>query len=502
MRRAISDFEITTKAMTISQIRLGETNLLQRFQWQILVAMLVVSDLLMTTLAFIAAFQVRFELNIPLFRLDVVPSTIFYESLGRFLIPLWLIIFAAMGLYNRPNLLGGTREYSMVFNATAIGLFSVIAFGFLLPEFVLARGWLLLAWFFAFMFTASGRFIIRRIIYALRDKGYYLTPALIVGVNNESLSLAEQLISWKRSGLQVVGFVDDAIPTGTKVFNYLTSLGPVESLSGIIRQYGVKEVIVTNSAFNRDEIVSIFKQHGFTDNINLSMSSGLYEIITTGLQLREMAAVPLVTVNKVRLTGVDLILKLLLDYIIAFFAVVLLSPLFALVAVLIKLDSPGPVIHRRRVMGVNGKQFDAFKFRTMVMNGDDILDHNPDLKAEWEATQKLKNDPRVTRLGAFLRKTSIDELPQLFNVLRNEMSVVGPRMIAPVEMRNYNQWGINLLTVKPGLTGLWQVNGRSDVSYEDRVRLDMQYIRNWSIWLDLQILIETIPAVLSHKGAY
>jgi lipopolysaccharide/colanic/teichoic acid biosynthesis glycosyltransferase len=173
-----------------------------------------------------------------------------------------------------------------------------------------------------------------------------------------------------------------------------------------------------------------------------------------------------------------------------------------LIAIIVKLDSPGPVIYRRKVMGVNGITFDAFKFRTMAVNGDEILARSPDLKAELELNHKLKNDPRVTRMGQFLRKLSLDELPQLFNVLLHQMSLVGPRIISPEEMSLYQQWGTNLLTILPGITGLWQVSGRSDVSYEERVRLDMYYIRKWTVWLDINLLVRTIPAAIKGKGAY
>jgi len=166
------------------------------------------------------------------------------------------------------------------------------------------------------------------------------------------------------------------------------------------------------------------------------------------------------------------------------------------------LSSPGPVIHKRLVMGLNGKQFHAFKFRTMVINGDEMLDKYPELKDELARNHKLRNDPRITRIGTLLRKFSLDELPQLFNVIRREMSLVGPRMISPEEVSMYKQFDMNLLTVLPGITGVWQVSGRSDISYEERVRLDMYYIRNWSIWLDLQLLYQTIPAVLNGRGAY
>ena len=160
------------------------------------------------------------------------------------------------------------------------------------------------------------------------------------------------------------------------------------------------------------------------------------------------------------------------------------------------------MIYRRRVIGRGGQEFDAFKFRTMHVNGDEILKKSPALMEELERTQKLKVDPRVTRVGSILRKLSLDELPQLFNVLRGEMSIVGPRMITAGEMEYYQHWSLNMLTVRPGITGLWQTSGRSDLSYEERVRLDLYYIRNWSIWLDLKMLLQTIPAVLLRKGAY
>ncbi len=170
---------------------------------------------------------------------------------------------------------------------------------------------------------------------------------------------------------------------------------------------------------------------------------------------------------------------------------------------IVKLDSPGPVFYRRQVLGVGGRTFGAFKFRTMYVNGNEILEQYPELKAELARTQKLKNDPRITRAGKFLRRTSLDELPQLLNVLLGQMSLVGPRMISPGEHDLYGRMKLNLLTVKPGLTGMWQVSGRSDLSYEERVRLDMYYIRNYSIWTDIQILFfQTLPAVTKGRGAY
>jgi Undecaprenyl-phosphate galactose phosphotransferase WbaP len=214
----------------------------------------------------------------------------------------------------------------------------------------------------------------------------------------------------------------------------------------------------------------------------------------------------MISVNRVRLTGFNVFLKGVMDYVGAILGLLLLSPIFAFIIFTMRRTDPGPIIYRRRVVGVGGKQFDAFKFRTMVVNGDEVLrEHlanNPAARAEWDKYEKLKDDPRVTRIGNFLRKTSIDELPQLINVLRGEMSLVGPRMITIDEVARYGQWDMNIHTVKPGITGLWQISGRSEVTYAERVRLDMHYIRNYSIWLDLQILFWTVPTVVFRRGAY
>ncbi len=471
-------------------------------QWSLLTITLILSDALMIAIAFRAAYFFRFETSIAIFHLEVTPSISHYRQLIIILIPVWLLLFMTSGLYHRQNLLGGTQEYRLVFHATTIGLVLVIAFGFLVTDLVLARGWLLLAWAFVFLFTSSSRFLIRRVVYFLRWHGYFLSSAIIVGSNDEGIMLADQLLSWKTSGLHLLGFVDSVLTEGTPVLHHLNCLGGIHQLEEIIRRYGVEEIILATSSMTRSEMVSIFKEYGVSSNVNLRLSSGLFEIITTGVQVSEIASVPLVRVNKVRLTGWDRIFKLALDFGLAIPGFILFSPLMLLIAILIKLDSPGPILHRRRVMGVNGTQFDAYKFRSMYANGDEILENYPELKRKLMEDHKLVDDPRITRIGKLLRRTSLDELPQLFNVIKRDMSLVGPRMITPAEMSKYDRWDMNLLTVHPGITGLWQVSGRSDISYGERVLLDMHYIRNWSIWLDLHLLVMTIPAVVKGRGAY
>ena len=193
--------------------------------------------------------------------------------------------------------------------------------------------------------------------------------------------------------------------------------------------------------------------------------------------------------------------KSCLDYVVAGVLIVVLAPLLLAVGTLVALEGGWPIIYRRRVVGTNG-EFDAFKFRSMRKDADAILAANPVLNEEFERNYKLKNDPRLTRLGSFLRRSSLDELPQLFNVLKGDMSLVGPRMKTPAEVERYGNHKELLLSVKPGITGYWQVHGRQTVDYEERIRMDMHYIQNWSLAMDLKILFRTPMKVLRREGAY
>lgn len=187
---------------------------------------------------------------------------------------------------------------------------------------------------------------------------------------------------------------------------------------------------------------------------------------------------------------------------LALAGLILLSPLFLVIALLVKLSGPGPIIYRRRVVGQYGRLFDAFKFRTMVVDADAWLKRSEELQARFSVNHKLPDDPRVTPIGRLLRRYSLDELPQLVNVVRGDMWLVGPRMIAPEELEKYGPFGAKLMSVKPGLTGLWQVSGRQTTSYVERVRLDMEYIDNWSVATDVRILLRTLGVVIRATGAY
>ena len=194
-------------------------------------------------------------------------------------------------------------------------------------------------------------------------------------------------------------------------------------------------------------------------------------------------------------------IKRTIDVIGSMALIVITSPLWVIVSILIMVEDSGPIFYYRRVMGKNGGQFDALKFRTMVLDAEAILERNRELQRRFEQNFKLENDPRITRIGRILRKTSIDEFPQLINVLRGEMSLVGPRMISPPELSKYGEYGKKLLSVKPGCGGLWVAAGRQNLPYEQRILLDMEYIDNWSFLLDMQIIFKTAIAVISMRGA-
>ncbi len=458
-------------------------------------------------LAFLLAYQLRFVSTVTsVFDSTANTESPFYSAFVYLLIPLWIGLFAVFRLYDSSVLFGGLQEYMSVFNACTAGIMLVVLVSFLDPTLLIARGWLLLAWLLTIFLVGIERFTFRRVVYSLRSRGHFMTPTYIVGANSEGVAIAEQLSSVAMAGINIIGFLDDKLHVGEEVLPGLVVHGPTNRAEELVARFGVERMIIATSGVQRDNLLDLFRRFVNSETVSVWMSSGMYEILTTGVRMQDVGSVPLVSVNRVRLTGINVVMKMFLDYLGALAMLVVLSPLFLAIIVIMKRTDPGPIFYPRRVVGVGGKEFDAFKFRTMVVNSqevlDDLLERDPEARAEYEQYYKLKNDPRITKIGQFLRKTSVDELPQLVNVLRGEMSLVGPRMITLEEVERYGQWGLNLHTVKPGITGLWQTSGRSELTYEERVRLDMRYIRNYSIWLDVQILFQTIPAVLMSKGAY
>jgi exopolysaccharide biosynthesis polyprenyl glycosylphosphotransferase len=451
------------------------------------------------------AYLIRFELKISVAP-DVVPTLQFYEDLAVVIVLGCILLFTLAGLYNWNSLLGGTTEYSRAFNAIAITFLIIILATYMFQSFEVSRVYLTASWLLSTVLVLVTRFALRRVAYALRKRGHFrIRTAIVAGKGAEVLSLIQELKE-PRSGYEVVGLIaisEDMIECLLRESSLPSLLGTIDDLGEIAQNFGIAELVVSSSSLLRENLIALYIKVHQIPGLELRLSTGLFELLTTGVQVRTAGIVPLISLKKMRLSYAELMVKTTVDYLLTIAGLLVLMPLFAIIALTVKLDSPGPVFHRRKVLGVGGKEFYAYKFRTMYVDGDRILGRHPEMVARLHLEEKLKKDPRITLIGGWLRRFSIDELPQLFNVLKNQMSLVGPRMISSPEAEKYGRNQFNLLSVKPGLTGLWQVSGRSDLSYQERIRLDMYYVRNYSIWLDFHILfIKTANAVLSGRGAY
>jgi exopolysaccharide biosynthesis polyprenyl glycosylphosphotransferase len=471
-------------------------------QRQLLVAWLLITDAVALMAALRTAYWIRFDLGVTIAP-EVVPDAQFYPTLAALLPLLWLAVFYAFRLYDTQQKLGGLEESAQTFQASTTATMLVIVATFVEPAFVVSRMWLISAWLLSFLAVATSRFAARRIVYALRRRGFLLSPAVIIGMNEESAALAASLADGRGSGVRLVGILASASRALRHDVPGVPFVGTSRDIVDVIRRFDVEEVIVAITAVEREELLRICEDVNDLPQVHLRLSSGLYELLTTRVAVHHFGTLPLLRLDKVRLTPGEAMIKSLVEIPLALGAVVVAAPVLLAIALIVKLDSPGPVLHRRYVLGAGRKPFAAFKFRTMCVDGDAVLDRHPGAREALQRDHKLLADPRITRVGRWLRALSLDELPQLFNVLLGQMSLVGPRMIVPDELEKYGRHRLNLHTVKPGITGLWQVSGRSDLSYEDRVRIDMYYVRNYTIWMDLQILfIQTLPAVLKRKGAY
>jgi exopolysaccharide biosynthesis polyprenyl glycosylphosphotransferase len=466
---------------------------------QIVISILLVGDFFLISAAFWLAYLIRFK-----FLAYPAPyDPVYYFQIITVNSFAWIGIFWIYQLYSTKILFGGIGEYSRVLSAITLGSALLVFYDFFSNrDQEASRGWLILVWLLSIVLIVLFRFVVRRSVYSLHRRGHLMVPALIINADDEGKELYQQLAQFPHSGLSVRGFIDNHLPRGTKVSDYAQVLGSTDDLMQVVSALGIEDVIVATGSISREELLDIYRCVAWKPGVKLRLTSGLFEIMSTGLHIKELVNIPLIEVNKVRITGMNLVIKTAIDYVVAILGLVLLSPFFFLIAILIRLDSPGPIFYKHRVLGLYGKQFMAYKFRTMVQNSQEILQSNPELQKAFNENYKLKDDPRVTRFGRILRRASLDELPQLINILRGEMSLVGPRFITPAEMPKFGKWGMNLLTVKPGITGLWQISGRSDTSYEERVRLDMHYIRNWNLWDDIYVLLVTIPAALKQRGAY
>ena len=450
---------------------------MQRKEYLVLLGLWLVSDALAIYAALNVAFDVRYNFDwLPLIE-KLVPITERYQIVIPAAVPLWLVIFAFNRLYDRRYTLNGLQEYGKIVIACSLGILVLVVLSFFEPNLSVSRSWLILCWFLAILFTSAARFVIRRIVRWARRRGYWLTRALIVGANEHAKAIARQLAPATHSGVQVVGFLDDYLPTDTRVLDDLRVLDRPTALASIARATGAREAIVVQGAIAWESFMEIITQaHSTLNDLDIKLSPGFYEILATGVRLSNDGFVPLLAIEKNRITGVDALLKNMLDYGVSFLALVLVSPLLLLTMLFVKIVAPGSVFEPYHVLGAHQKPFTTWKFRTHYA---DPARRTVDYPLAW-----------------WLYRLGLDKLPQFINILRGEMSLVGPRPIPVARAAVYQEWLPTLLAVKPGFTGPWVVGAREVLTLEDEIRLDLYYIRNWTIWLDLQILLQTALRLL------
>jgi exopolysaccharide biosynthesis polyprenyl glycosylphosphotransferase len=461
--------------------------------WQInYVIYAVAADFLAAAIAAMVALAGRFG--------DVQPPR---YVIGSAVFPLlWVIVVAANRAYE-PRFTGvGTEEFRRVLHA-GVALMAVVAFVSYATGAEIARGYVVIVIPLVIVLDLLARWLLRNRLYRQRRAGNCLHRTLVVGAPWAVSDCVRQLRNETNHGLHVVGV---CLPQGAERPDDLDPSVPVVGHYGTVAQAVACIDADTVTVLSNTDLAGPALQRLAwsleTSGTELVVGSGLVEVAGPRITVRPVAGLPLLHVERPRLSGAGRVTKAIYDRALAALALVLLAPVFVAICVWIKLDDRGPAFFRQTRVGLNGKEFTLFKFRTMVLDAEDkkveLLRYNDGDGVLF----KMRHDPRITQVGRVLRRWSLDELPQLLNILLGHMSLVGPRPPLPDEVALYGDDVRRRLLVKPGLTGLWQVSGRSNLSWEESVLLDLRYVENWSLPLDLHILWRTGKAVIRGVGAF
>jgi len=432
-------------------------------------------------------------------------SFVSYSLLSVLLGSAWIV---ALGMFRarEARIVGsGAEEYRRVAHAS-FALFGSVAIGGFLLRVEVARGYLLVALPLGLFLLLLSRWLWRRWLAAQRAARRYLANVLVVGSHRSAVEMAKTFERDPRAGYRVVGVCEPGSTARDRTFEIdghrIRVLGDESAVMQAIEETGATMVAVSNTDVLGTEGMRALAWRLEATDTDLVVSPGVVDVAGPRLQVRPVAGLPLLHVEKPQYRGASTFGKLAVDVLGSGAALLVLAPFMLLVAALVRLTSPGPALYRSERIGLNEKPFAMLKFRSMTADADQrrlgLVGRNEGAGPLF----KLRQDPRVTPLGRVLRRFSIDELPQLFNVLRGHMSIVGPRPPLRSEVMTYDDVIYRRLLVKPGITGLWQVSGRSDLSWEESVRLDLYYVENWSFLQDLILIWRTVTAVLGSHGAY
>jgi len=470
----------------------------------LVIVLLLASDAAALLVATMLATYLRFQTFASYAGFENISGHITYYQVALAVSAVWLGFLWSEHLYDLERLTWGAGEFSRVLRALAMGVVGFILLTFVMKTPGLSRVWTVLAFVLAVVFVSLGRAGIRSFLARNRRNGRMRRRTLIVGSNAEAAGIARALLLHPGQGLMPTGFLSSARSEVLELDycgDFLECFGEADKLTTVIREQRIDTVVIVSSAFDHEILARMIGQLRGID-VSIHLASGLSDVLSSRVLVREIAGIPLVTIQPVSLSRGNLLTKRIFDVVVASAIVLVGLPIWLLLALLIRMDSCGPIFYRQKRVGEHGVEFDMFKFRSMCIDADERLRA---LKAANEATGplfKMKDDPRVTRVGKWMRKFSIDEFPQLLNVLKGEMSLVGPRPPLPGETAQYSEYHWRRMEVPPGMTGLWQVSGRSSLTFEEMVRLDLFYIENWSVGFDISLIGRTLPAVLFARGAY
>jgi exopolysaccharide biosynthesis polyprenyl glycosylphosphotransferase len=448
----------------------------------------IFADTILVSVGWIGAYWLRYALN------DTLDAPInsfdgYFRALPLIVVP-WMVSCVVFGIYRSNRMSTLVEEFQMLFRGAALGLLVVASISFFFKELHFGRFVVLACAGFNFILQGVSRIAFHKIEERMRRSGDYDLPVLIAGTGVSAIRLLQKLQDHPEIGYHVVGFVDDSNEDDRKDVANRPVLGHIDDLREIAIAEDVREVFVAMPSLSHTRMLSIV-----LDCEDLGMTfrvvTNLFEVLTAGTPIDLVDDLPLVRLGRQRAHPLYEVSKRALDVVGASIALLLLGPVMLWCARRIVRESPGPAIFRQERVGRNGKTFPIQKFRTMHVDVE-----------RYEVAPKDSSDARITPFGRFLRVTSLDELPQLFNVLKGEMSLVGPRPEMPFIVDTYDEWQLRRLSVKPGITGLWQILGRKDLPMHENLQYDFYYIRNRSLGQDLAIMARTVGAVLSRRGAF
>ncbi len=461
----------------------------QRASW-LFAASLVAIDALMAGLAFAGGYALRLQSEYE----NIAPFSDYWGMLLIHVVTI-ILVFFFYRLYHRPRAISHIDEFYAIFGAASVGTIVAIAFISLIfkNELDYPRLMMVYAWLLTVLLVSFGRILHARFQWSLQAKGFNEARLLIVGTGDVGRMILQKIRQSPGLGYTVVGFVDDRNPPSTVLG--VEVLGKTDDLPRIIESYRVDEVVIAMPEASHQEILSIIARCE-REKVSIKVFPDVFQIMASEISIGDLNGLPLLTVRDIALRGWRLALKRAVDILGSAVALILLSPIMMLVAILIKLDSPGPVFYAQERMGLDARPFMMLKFRSM----------KSDAESQTGPVWATEDDPRRTRIGAFIRRFSIDELPQLINVLLGDMSLVGPRPERPVFVEQFKRSIPRYMDrhkEKAGMTGWAQINGlRGDTSVIERTKYDLWYIENWSLLLDFKILLRTIVSVFADKHAY